>query len=100
MDVVAMRATPPRPSITPRRSSMTQTGDVRECPMVSTEHLEGVDPESIAFTTAITNKRQHEQATRAATKHKQSVRRRLVDPTTSERDYSAAELEFMLAMDE
>jgi hypothetical protein len=38
------------------------------------------------------------QATRAAQARQVSGRRRFVDPTTCERDYSAAELEFMQAM--
>ena len=38
------------------------------------------------------------QATRAAKARNASTRRRLVDPTTCDRDYSAAELEFMQAM--
>lgn len=39
-----------------------------------------------------------EQAQRAAAARKTSNRRRFVDPTTCERDYNAAEMEFMLAM--
>lgn len=39
-----------------------------------------------------------EQAQRAAAARKSSKRRRFVDPTTCERDYNAAEMEFMLAM--
>lgn len=46
------------------------------------------------------NRRASEQATRAANARQQSGRRRFVDPTTSERDYTAAETEFMLAMNE
>jgi hypothetical protein len=38
------------------------------------------------------------QATRAAEARALAGRRRLVDPTTCERDYTAAELEFMQAM--
>jgi hypothetical protein len=40
------------------------------------------------------------KATRAATARQASGRRRLIDPTTCERDYSAAELEFMGAIQE
>lgn len=40
------------------------------------------------------------QAMRAAQARQQSGRRRLVDPATCERDYSDAEMEFMLAMQE
>jgi hypothetical protein len=46
------------------------------------------------------NRRASEQATRAAKARQASGRRRFVDPTTCERDYSQAELEFMLAMNE
>jgi hypothetical protein len=49
---------------------------------------------------AWTNRRASEQATRAANARQKSGRRRFVDPTTSERDYSAAEMEFMMAMNE
>ena len=40
------------------------------------------------------------QALRAAQARQQSGRRRLVDPATCDRDYSTAEMEFMLAMQE
>ena len=46
------------------------------------------------------NRRASEQATRAAKARQTSGRRRFVDPTTCDRDYSQAELEFMLAMNE
>ncbi len=49
---------------------------------------------------AWTNRRASEQATRAANARKKSGRRRFVDPTTSEREYTKAEIEFMLAMKE
>ena len=45
-----------------------------------------------------TNRRATEQAHRAATARQESGRRRFVDPTTCERDYSNDELEFMQAM--
>jgi hypothetical protein len=54
-----------------------------------------VDPAS-----AWTNRRATEQAARAARARQMSGRRRFVDPTTSERDYTEAEMEFMLAMNE
>jgi hypothetical protein len=44
------------------------------------------------------NRRASEQATRAAVARQASGRRRFVDPTTCERDYSEAEMEFMMAM--
>jgi hypothetical protein len=49
---------------------------------------------------AWTNRRATEQATRAATARQNSGRRRFVDPTTSEREYTNAEMEFMMAMNE
>jgi hypothetical protein len=44
------------------------------------------------------NRRASAQATRAANARQVSGRRRFVDPTTCEREYSAAEMEFMHAM--
>jgi hypothetical protein len=46
------------------------------------------------------NRRATEQATRAANARQLSGRRRFVDPTTCEREYTEAEMEFMLAMSE
>ncbi len=46
------------------------------------------------------NRRASEQATRAALARQVSGRRRFVDPTTCERDYTEAELEFMMAMND
>jgi hypothetical protein len=40
------------------------------------------------------------QAARACEARRRTGRRQLVDPTTCERDYAAAELEFMMAMQE
>jgi hypothetical protein len=45
-----------------------------------------------------TNRKASAQATRAAHARQTSGRRRFVDPTTCERDYSVAETEFMQAM--
>ncbi|HEY2159482.1 MAG TPA: hypothetical protein VGH33_27900 [Isosphaeraceae bacterium] len=47
-----------------------------------------------------TNRKASEQAFRAATARHASGRRRFVDPTTCDRDYSGEELEFMGAMQE
>jgi hypothetical protein len=47
---------------------------------------------------AITNKRSRAPAARAASARNASGRRRFVDPTTCERDYNEAEMEFMRAM--
>jgi hypothetical protein len=46
------------------------------------------------------NRRASAQATRAANARQVSGRRRFVDPTTCEREYSTAEMEFMQAMTE
>ena len=45
-----------------------------------------------------TNPSRVAQSIRATTARNQSGRRRLVDPTTCDRDYSAAEMEFMQAI--
>ncbi len=47
-----------------------------------------------------TNRKATELASRAARARQVSGRRRFVDPTTCERDYSEAEVEFMKAMSE
>ncbi len=47
-----------------------------------------------------TNRKASEQAFRAATARHASGRRRFVDPTTCDRDYSGEELEFMHAIQE
>jgi hypothetical protein len=47
-----------------------------------------------------TNRKASAQALRAAQARQVSGRRRFVDPTTCERDYTRAELEFMQAMQE
>lgn len=46
------------------------------------------------------NRRASAQATRAANARQASGRRRFVDPTTCEREYTMAEMEFMQAMHE
>lgn len=55
---------------------------------------------STADAAAWTDRHASEKATRAADARKVSGRRRLVDPTTCDRDYSKAEMEFMQAMSE
>jgi hypothetical protein len=47
-----------------------------------------------------TDRRATERARRAANARQSSGRRRFVDPTTSERAYTEAETEFMMAMNE
>lgn len=46
------------------------------------------------------NRKATEQATRAANARQLSGRRRFVDPTTCEREYTEAEMEFMMAMND
>ncbi len=53
-----------------------------------------------ADASAWTDRQASEKATRAADARKVSGRRRLIDPTTCDRDYSGAEMEFMQAMSE
>jgi hypothetical protein len=55
---------------------------------------------SLDDSSAWTNRKASQQATRAAHARHLSGRRRFVDPTTCERDYSQAEMEFMQAMHE
>jgi hypothetical protein len=66
------------------------------CRDVINEQVDGTVDQSSAWT----NRRATEQATRAANARQKSGRRRFVDPTTSEREYTKAEVEFMLAMKE
>jgi hypothetical protein len=67
----------------------------------SCREVEGDEDDTTAGqSSAWINRRASEQATRAANARQKSGRRRFVDPTTSERDYSKAEMEFMLAMNE
>jgi hypothetical protein len=61
---------------------------------VASDQMSASDDPSSAWT----NRRATEQATRAATARQNSGRRRFVDPTTSEREYTTAEMEFMMAM--
>jgi hypothetical protein len=55
--------------------------------------------ESDAESFAWTNEKASAKAKRAAEARQASPRRRGIDPTTCERDYSKAELEFMKAME-
>jgi len=66
-------------------------------PSCRNHDIEDVDP-GPDQSSAWTNRRATEQATRAANARQQSGWRRFVDPTTSEREYTEAEMEFMLAM--
>jgi hypothetical protein len=66
------------------------------CGSEATDVVNSSQDESAAWT----NRRASEQATRAANARQVSGRRRFVDPTTSEREYSDAEMEFMMAMNE
>ena len=63
---------------------------------VASDQVSASDDPSSAWT----NRRATEQATRAANARQNSGRRRFVDPTTSEREYTNAEMEFMMAMNE
>jgi hypothetical protein len=56
------------------------------------------DPATAPDVSAFSNKRLSAQAAKAANARKVSGRRRFVDPTTCDRDYSAAETEFMGAI--
>jgi hypothetical protein len=56
------------------------------------------DPNLPSVADAVINKRRQAQASRAGAAGKASGRRRFVDPTTCDKDYTEAELEFMRAM--
>ncbi|MBX6315218.1 MAG: hypothetical protein IRY99_20255 [Isosphaeraceae bacterium] len=63
----------------------------------------GLNPSAAAAgaeDSAWTDRRASAQASRAAQARQVSGRRRFVDPATCDRDYTAAELEFMQAMQE
>jgi hypothetical protein len=60
----------------------------------------GMLPTASEGPAAWTNRKASAQALRAAQARQTSGRRRFVDPTTCDRDYSQAELEFMKAMQE
>ena len=64
------------------------------------DHGTAVANSSLDESAAWTNRRASAQATRAANARQVSGRRRFVDPTTSEREYTDAEMEFMMAMNE
>ena len=66
------------------------------CRQTGTDEADTAPDQSSAWT----NRRATELATRAANARQKSGRRRFVDPTTSEREYTRAEVEFMLAMKE
>jgi hypothetical protein len=71
------------------------------CPMSAAPRMESnlatVGAESVP---SWTDRQASALATRAAQARQVSGRRRLIDPTTCDRDYEAAEVEFMLAMQE
>jgi hypothetical protein len=73
------------------QQGMYQQTSAPSRPAATTTIEQGATPEW-------SNRRATEQATRAAQARQTSGRRRFVDPTTCERDYTQAEMEFMLAM--
>jgi hypothetical protein len=77
-------------------SRFTTDGSALTCAI--DEELSQGDASIPAIATEITNRQAHEQAIRAAKARHASGRRRFVDPTTCEKDYSEAEMEFMGAM--
>ena len=56
------------------------------------------DPNTPSVAMGIINRRRQKQGCRAATARNASGRRRFVDPTTCEKDYTEAEMEFMRSM--
>ena len=73
-------------------------GSKRRAPAPTTSLPPAPAPES--DTQEWVNRRASAQATRAAHARQASGRRRFVDPTTCEREYTVAEMEFMHAMHE
>lgn len=71
-------------------------------PTVETVSVVAVEPSPTVYDVVDpqewVNRRAAAQATRAANARQASGRRRFVDPTTCEREYSVAEMEFMQAM--
>jgi hypothetical protein len=74
--------------------------DSRPCALSDSPLAAPADPLSVNESSTWQSRASHEQATRAARARSASGRRRFVDPTTSERDYTKPELEFMQAMQE
>ena len=70
----------------------------RPTPAVKTAPAPRIDVDTETEAQPWVNRRASAQATRAANARQVSGRRRFVDPTTCERDYSEAEMEFMQAM--
>ena len=71
---------------------------ISDGPLDSAEQIPGVESTPATEVSEWINRRATAQATRAANARQVSGRRRFVDPTTCERDYSLAEMEFMQAM--
>ncbi len=98
-DEISPRFGPPDGRIGALGAGDDEEGDEHEpavwsCPGDrATDHAAGQGSEWI-------NRKATEQATRAANARQLSGRRRFVDPTTCEREYSEAEMEFMMAMNE
>jgi hypothetical protein len=71
-----------------------------EFPMSAAPRIESSLAAAAESAPAWTDRHASALATRAAQARQVSGRRRLIDPTTCDRDYEAAEVEFMLAMQE
>jgi hypothetical protein len=77
----------------------TRTPSARKSKAVTAEStVTSATVEEVVDADTWVNRRASAQATRAANARQTSGRRRFVDPTTCERDYSMAEMEFMQAM--
>ena len=95
----------PQSPIPPSRWSW----NLKECPLTTRETPQDFAPiagpgecqndlDLPSVADAVIDKRRRVQASRAASARNASGRRRFVDPTTCERDYNQAEMEFMSAM--
>jgi hypothetical protein len=90
----------PRPAPAPtsvRTPSSKKTKAPIPLPVVEPAAVPALDA-GVDDTETWVNRRASAQATRAANARQASGRRRFVDPTTCEREYSMAEIEFMQAM--
>jgi hypothetical protein len=73
---------------------------VEMCEQVGIAGNESSGPEDDTVIIDRASQKRAERARRASAVRNSSGRRRLIDPTTTERDYSVAETEFMFAMQE
>jgi hypothetical protein len=104
-----MNAKAEKASPVPHPASYPPVWNPTECPLsigdtpqdfttcaIYHEHQD--DLNALPVAEAIVNRRSRDQALRAVSARNASGRRRFVDPTTCDKEYTAAEMEFMQAM--